>query len=112
MLQQQWDDPLAGVKAPTTAKTPIPVIPAVKPDAKQPSDITEFEAGTNVPEVVSHSSTPTPPPSASGELGTAGLGQPPQEDAQPTPLSGGYAPAVYTPPGTDEESYLLHSMPS
>ena len=95
MLQQQWDDPLANL-TPATAKSPVPDIPAVKP-APESSDNTEFETGTLVPDVVSHSSTPTPPPSASGELGTAGLGHlPSSEDAQitPNPLSGGVCTRV------------------
>jgi ribonucleoside-diphosphate reductase beta chain len=98
MLQQQWDDPLASL-TPTTAKSPVPVVPAVSLEPT-PSDTTEFEAGTDVPGAVSHSSTPTPPPSASGELGTAGLERQPTAGVQtkPTPLSGGYAPAAYTPP--------------
>jgi ribonucleoside-diphosphate reductase beta chain len=104
MLQQQWDDPLSGL-TPASAKAHIPVIPAVhlESEPEQPSDTTEFEAGINVPEAVSHSSTPTPPPSASGELGTAGLERQPDVGVQnkSNPLSGMYAPQYKPAPARD-----------
>ena len=93
MLHQQWDDPLAGL-TPAAAKSSVPVVPAAKLEPEQPLDTTEFEAGKKVPEAVSHSSTPTPPPSASGESGTAGLERQPDVGVQnkPSSLSGMYAP--------------------
>ena len=117
MLQQQWDDPLAGL-TPATAKTPSPATPVVNLEPAEPSNTTEFEAGNNVSEAVSHSSTPTPPPSASGESGTAGLERQAEAGVQTNsnPLSGLYAPeykptrASDTQPVNPDDKRVINGM--
>ncbi len=105
-MLQEWDDPLAGLTPGNAAARPEPKVPPVIP-AIDPStisfDTTESTVGSDVPEAVSHSSTPTPPPSASGELGAA-TGPGHHEDGvqinKPAgnPLAGAYAPEAYVPP--------------
>lgn len=70
MLQQQWDDPVSGL-TPVSQAAEHTAAPNESIVAQTANSL--FETGAQVPDV-NHSSAPTPPPSASGEYGTAGLG--------------------------------------
>lgn len=120
-MLQEWDNPLAGLTPGSQKAKMPPVIPAVELDpVPEAETTTEFETGTPVSEAVSHSSTPTPPPSASGELGTASLEQPipaaqPKAE-QANPLAGMYAPeykptkANNTNPVNPDDKRVINGM--
>lgn len=81
MLQQQWDDPLS-TAIPNSSVSEFSALRDADTQTEKPL----FETGTQVPEV-NHSSTPTPPPSASGEYGTAGLGHSPENARATTSIN-------------------------